>query len=138
MRKKILGILLATTMVFGLVGCGSTEEQASVNEVETEQASEVETEEQVSVSETEVSEQDVTEGIKVALQEGKYDEAMGMLDEAKADMDVEEYALLMSNVYLYKEDYVAAADILVEKISETDSPVLWSIPINLLEVLKNK
>lgn len=127
MKKRILGILLVTTMVFSLVGCGSNGTEAEV----VEQASEVESivenvEEQPTVSEaeTEVGGQDVTESIKLAIQEGKYDEAIGMLDKAKADVEAEEYALLMSNVYLYKEDYVAAADVLVEKIEETDSQVL--------------
>lgn len=126
MKKRVLGILLATTMVFGLVGCGSTAEtevieqtgevESIVESVEEQATSEVETEV--------VKEQSVTESIKLAIQEGNYDEAMGMLDEAKADMEVEEYALSMSNIYLYKENYVAAADILVEKIAETDSQVL--------------
>jgi len=138
MRKRILGILLVTTMVFSLVGCGNngtgaevleqTSEVESSTEVEvqaSETESSVEVEAQASEVETEVAqEQSVAGDIKVALQEGKYDEAIGMLDEAKADMEVEEYALLMSNAYLYKEDYVAAADMLVEKIAETDSQVL--------------
>ena len=101
MKKRFLAILLATTMVFSLVGCGNSGTEAEVIEQAGELESKVESVEEQVTSEVEtevVQEQSVTESVKLAIQEGNYDEAMGMLDEAKADMEVEEYALLMSNI----------------------------------------
>lgn len=40
MKKKLLALLMASTMVFGLVACGSTEETASAGAAETTETTE--------------------------------------------------------------------------------------------------
>ena len=42
MKKKLLALLMASTMVFGLVACGSTEEAASTDTAETTEAADTE------------------------------------------------------------------------------------------------
>ena len=102
-----------------------TTEAESVAENQETEGQEIKKEEIIGEEQQqEVSEPSVTDEIKAVITEGDYDKAIEMLNQAQADMEAEEYALFMSNAYLYKEDYVAAADILVEKITETDSQEL--------------
>ena len=117
MKKKIVSIGIVLCLGF-VTACGNTSETTVV-----ENTSEVSMEQESVVTE-ETNEASVLESVNEAIENGNYDEAMSILESSQSKMETDEYAIKVSNIHLYKNDYVAAADVLVEKIKETDSAVL--------------
>lgn len=126
MRKKLVMISMVLNLSF-MVACGSAADTMVAEEKESETTFEA--------SETvDTEENSIVDSVNEAIKNEKFDEALTILENSQLEMEGEEYAILLSNVYLYKKDYVAAADVLVEKISETDSQVL----VDRLEYIREK
>lgn len=132
MKKKLISMGIILGLCFcSACGNNAKEAQEAVAEEKTEaevkEAGETAAEEQekeAQTAEESKEEQSATEDIKLAMKEGQYDKAIEMLNAAQSEMEADEYAILLSNAYLYKGDYVAAADVLVEETEKTGSDAL--------------
>ncbi len=132
MKKKLISMGIILGLCF-CSACGNNakeaqetvvEEKTGTEEKEAGETAAEEQEKEAQAAEESKEQQSATEDIKLAMEEGQYDKAIEMLNSSQSEMEADEYAILLSNAYLYKGDYVAAADVLVEETGKTGSDAL--------------